>query len=101
MSREFTDKLVGYINAGFQACQVDTPEITRAENAVRDAAERVGMAVYTWDIANGFADEPPTEKKNPTQALDRVASSVEGNGVYIFRNFHVFLRDPGIAQKCQ
>jgi hypothetical protein len=101
MSREFTDKLVGYINAGFQACQVDTPEITRAENAVRDAAERVGMAVYTWDIANGFADEPPTEKKNPTQALDRVASSVEGNGVYIFRNFHVFLRDPGIAQKWQ
>jgi len=101
MSRQFTDKLVGYINSGFQACQVDTPEITRAENAIRDAAERVGMQVFTWDIANGFADEPPTEKKNPTQALDRVASSVEGNGVYIFRNFHVFLRDPSIAQKWQ
>ncbi len=101
MSREFTNKLVGYINSGFQAVQVDTPEITRAENAVRDAAERVGMPVFTWDIANGFNDEPPNEKKNPAQALDRVASSVEGNGVYIFRNFHVFLRDPIIAQKWQ
>ena len=101
MSREFTNKLVGYINSGFQAIQVDTPEITRAENAVRDAADRVGMSVFTWDIANGFADDPGGDHKNPAQALDRVASTVEGNGVYIFRNFHVFLRDPVIAQKWQ
>jgi hypothetical protein len=97
----FEDTLIGYVQAGFQALECDTPEITRAENSIRRVAEQLGMNVYTWDVANGCNDDPPTEKKSPQQALDRVSSSVQGDGIFIFRNFHIFLRDPTVAQKWQ
>ncbi len=58
-------------------------------------------SVYTWDIANGFSDDSPTDKKNPAQAMDRIASSVQSEGIFIFRNFHIWLRDPVLAQKWQ
>ena len=57
------------------------------------------MGFVTWDINNGFTDAP--QITNPIKALQRVAEGMEGNVACVFRNFHIFLRDPAVAQEWQ
>ena len=57
------------------------------------------MGFVTWDINNGFTDAP--QITNPIKALQRVAEGMEGNVACVFRNFHIFLIDPAVAQEWQ
>ena len=57
------------------------------------------MGFVTCDINNGFTDAP--QITNPIKALQRVAEGMEGNVACVFRNFHIFLRDPAVAQEWQ
>ena len=163
VQQDFVDSIGYYIQSGRQALHVDTSEITRAEQGIKQAAEEISkpraarithleervaqlgqqitqlrndgrekavspliklqerlqgrldsqraeeeanrpdntqaMEFVTWDINNGFSDAP--QIKNPIQALGRVAEGMEGHVVCVFRNFHIFLRDPAVAQEWQ
>ena len=100
VTQEFIDQITYYVQSGRNALQIDTNEVTRAEEGIKKhVAEAKNMGFLTWDCHNGFSDMP--ECKNPLQAVTRIAQGLSGNHICVMRNFHIFLRDPQCAQAWQ
>jgi SpoVK/Ycf46/Vps4 family AAA+-type ATPase len=121
----FRERITNLILAGFQTIYVPTTEENRCESEFELAAEAIAEAdgikpsdisLVTWDCIAGFSWYPKkgTNIQDPIEALlslggevtetdDPAKSGVSGpwgkrNGLFIFRDFHEFLKDAGVRR---
>lgn len=110
MSLSFTERIEHFIEAGYQALYIPTPERSRCEEELGRIAEKLKMKFICFDGVNGFVgttkETTNLEIKDPLEALMSLdADSQNGNLwknkgdiMFVMRNLHVFLEDPAVRQ---
>lgn len=117
---DFRERIANLILAGFQTLYVPTTEENRCENELEIVGEEVAkveggkpddMPVVTWDSIAGFSWFPKkgANLQDPIEALLSLGSEVnergdvtgpwgKRNAIFVFRDFHEFLKDPGVRR---
>lgn len=105
MKMNFSERVEHLIEAGFQALYIATAERGRCEDELAKVAENIGLEFITWDGVAGFSVKD--DVKDPIEALlslDGEQNPIwkgRNNILFVFRNLHVYLEDPGVRQAFQ
>ncbi|MBR56545.1 MAG: ATPase [Myxococcales bacterium] len=98
--REITD----LIKARYVLLYVISHEEERALNLIRDIATkevRHRRKVFTWSVTEGIQGEDGEsmpDHRDPMRALD-FAVKLEEHAIFVLKDFHPFMKDPGLVRK--
>ena len=118
----FSDQLTTYIKAVFPLISIETVELERATEAIKevvhsfnvevlpkssadDVLKSSGLGIAIWDCHRGWVDlqDKPLPKSDgtamPIKALEYLLAPTTGSGVYILNNFH-FVWSSSVAPQC-
>lgn len=106
MSQDFRQKISSYIDAGYPALYVVTPEEARIERELRQIVkdeedQEVGLCY--WSTTEGLVRVEPTTGKmssceDPLAALEEIEKIKDPN-LIILRDYHFYLKDAMIIRK--
>jgi SpoVK/Ycf46/Vps4 family AAA+-type ATPase len=95
------------IRARYPVIYVVTWEESRVEDAIAQIAAKRDKKIYTWSVCRGvvpFGTSPQSQRNldqktcDPIVALNQVLDFVDP-AVFIFKDFHPYLCDPGVVRK--
>lgn len=93
---DFGRQIETLVRAKYPILYVVTWEERRAEEAIREAAERLGRKFAVWTVTQGLKPDPIDGRETSLPAeLDALARVHEAQdySLFLFKDFHPYLRD--------
>jgi hypothetical protein len=100
--RSSKSEIEDLIKARYSLIYVTSHEEQRVEESLRKLCVEREMRLEVWSITEGFkvlANGSGTrDVKDPMKAIDHVLRG-EGRSLYVFRDFHPFLKEPAVLRR--
>jgi AAA+ superfamily predicted ATPase len=92
-------QLTNLIRARYSIVQVVSHEESRVEAEIRAVAQERGLPLSTWGCSRGWTTDHVEwdGEVDPIGALRRISEGT-GRGLYVLRDFHVYLQDPTVRR---
>jgi SpoVK/Ycf46/Vps4 family AAA+-type ATPase len=94
-------KLSSYIRAGYPVLYMLTPEESRAELLILEAAKELKYKVMMWSHTDGFWIPGKDEHdgvEDPIAALEQIKKETTKDIIYIFRDAHKYFEVPRVLR---
>ncbi len=101
-ARSSLDEVADLVRARYPLIYIISHEESRVERALRKLCIEREMRLEVWSITEGMRvlanGSGERDIKDPLKALEHVNRG-EGRTLYVFRDFHPFLKDPSVVRR--